>query len=282
MAPKRREKPAHVCGNLLCRTASTPLWRKGWKDPLSGQHVMLCNACGIHYKKSHCCPYCYQVYRESLVDNSGDTWIGCDSCSRWVHLKCEKLATGIQVDTHQPYLCPDCKVFNNQTPDEFLQEARKRIATKAMENGRHVPAAAMSVERSPLKQNKTKKIKEQRKPRKIVVRPREEYAADSGSDSSLYSPISVNSGDIPSSDEYSDHSYLEDEEEDMNMINHHHYYYNNNNIQMNHNESIKNLDIDVEAARKMLARSFPRKKQDMLKFGSLWAVCEMARQKNSI
>lgn len=95
------------CGNSKCQTTQTPLWRKGWFSH-DGKTVMLCNACGLHYKKGHYCMYCNQIYRESDADDSNNPWIGCDRCSRWVHQKCEE-ANGHNWTQHGSYQCPDCR-----------------------------------------------------------------------------------------------------------------------------------------------------------------------------
>jgi hypothetical protein len=98
---------ALCCGNSKCQTSQTPLWRKGWVTP-DGKTVMLCNACGLHYKKGHYCMYCNQIYRESDADDHSNPWIGCDRCSRWVHQKCEE-QNGHECKRQKSYLCPDCR-----------------------------------------------------------------------------------------------------------------------------------------------------------------------------
>lgn len=101
-----RQQP-QCCGNSKCQTTQTPLWRKGWFSH-EGKTVMLCNACGLHYKKGHYCMYCHQIYRESDADDYANPWIGCDRCSRWVHQKCEE-ANGHHWKQQKAYLCPDCR-----------------------------------------------------------------------------------------------------------------------------------------------------------------------------
>ncbi|KAG2389576.1 hypothetical protein C9374_014136 [Naegleria lovaniensis] len=95
-----------VCGNVKCKTNQTPLWRKGWTTK-EGKPVMLCNACGLHYKKGHFCVYCNQIYKESDADDKEQPWIGCDSCHRWVHQNCEK-SNGYEIKSGG-YLCPCCR-----------------------------------------------------------------------------------------------------------------------------------------------------------------------------
>jgi hypothetical protein len=73
----RRENQS--CGNEKCRTSATPLWRKGWTTK-EGKSVMLCNACGLHYKKGHFCQFCHQIYKESESDDKENPWIGCERC----------------------------------------------------------------------------------------------------------------------------------------------------------------------------------------------------------
>jgi hypothetical protein len=73
---------------------------------------MLCNACGLHYKKGHSCIYCNQIYRESDADDNSNPWIGCDRCSRWTHQKCEEKA-GFQCKSGSPYMCPECRALQN-------------------------------------------------------------------------------------------------------------------------------------------------------------------------
>lgn len=100
-----------TCGNVKCQTSQTPLWRKGWVAP-DGRTIMLCNACGLHYKKGHSCTYCNQIYRESDADDNSNPWIGCDRCSRWTHQKCEEKA-GFECKSGSPYMCPECRALQN-------------------------------------------------------------------------------------------------------------------------------------------------------------------------
>lgn len=109
---RRRPKRQITCGNIKCKTINTPLWRKGWTDMATRKSVMLCNACGIHFKKGHYCLYCNQIYRESEGDDRTNPWIGCDKCSRWVHQKCV-LAHGEICNAKLPYLCLRCKDDTN-------------------------------------------------------------------------------------------------------------------------------------------------------------------------
>ncbi|KAL9645944.1 hypothetical protein ABK040_015109 [Willaertia magna] len=98
-----------VCGNVKCKTSQTPLWRKGWTTK-EGKTVMLCNACGLHYKKGHYCIYCNQIYKESDADDKEEPWIGCDNCHRWVHQNCER-KNGFEIKPNG-YLCPCCRNQN--------------------------------------------------------------------------------------------------------------------------------------------------------------------------
>jgi hypothetical protein len=120
-SPKERHKMRqHICGNVKCKTAVTPLWRKGWVTP-DGRSIMLCNACGLHYKKGHFCIYCNQIYRESDADDPVHPWIGCDRCSRWTHAKCEE-TNGYKITSGTPYLCPDCRSLRDSIGDSNLFE----------------------------------------------------------------------------------------------------------------------------------------------------------------
>eukprot|EP00761_Pharyngomonas_kirbyi_P006016 gb/GECH01006022.1/.p1 GENE.gb/GECH01006022.1/~~gb/GECH01006022.1/.p1 ORF type:complete len:278 (+),score=54.87 gb/GECH01006022.1/:1-834(+) len=103
------------CANIKCQTTETPLWRKGWQLP-SGKRVRLCNACGLHYKKNHYCPYCNQVYRESDADEVENPWIGCNTCQRWVHRHCEESKGDKNyLISNQTYNCPFCRKSEKQT-----------------------------------------------------------------------------------------------------------------------------------------------------------------------
>ncbi|KAL0481617.1 histone-lysine N-methyltransferase [Acrasis kona] len=105
-----RQQPL-CCGNYKCQTTQTPLWRKGWVSS-EGKTIMLCNACGLHYKKGHFCMFCNQIYRESDADDHSNPWIGCDRCSHWVHKKCEE-RNGIDCSSQTPYSCPECRSLPN-------------------------------------------------------------------------------------------------------------------------------------------------------------------------
>jgi hypothetical protein len=108
-----------TCGNVKCQTTQTPLWRKGWVTP-EGKTIMLCNACGLHYKKGHSCSYCNQIYRESDADDNSNPWIGCDRCSRWTHQKCEELH-GYQCKEGTPYMCPECRNLSKSGGGDSLK-----------------------------------------------------------------------------------------------------------------------------------------------------------------
>lgn len=108
-----------TCGNVKCQTTQTPLWRKGWVTP-EGKTIMLCNACGLHYKKGHSCSYCNQIYRESDADDNSNPWIGCDRCSRWTHQKCEELH-GYNCKEGTPYMCPECRNLSKSGGGDSLK-----------------------------------------------------------------------------------------------------------------------------------------------------------------
>jgi hypothetical protein len=80
---------------------------------------MLCNACGLHFKKGHFCSFCNQIYRESDADDITNPWIGCDRCSRWIHKKCEE-ENGVVFTPGIPYLCPDCRNLRDSLGDNQL------------------------------------------------------------------------------------------------------------------------------------------------------------------
>jgi hypothetical protein len=132
----------HICGNSKCRTTITPLWRKGWVTK-EGRAVMLCNACGLHFKKGHYCSFCNQIYRESDADDITNPWIGCDRCSRWVHKKCEEV-NGVVFTPGVPYLCPDCRNLRDSLGDNQLfqstfpntKKRRRKPSTQTKNNKR--------------------------------------------------------------------------------------------------------------------------------------------------
>lgn len=111
------------CGNPLCKTTNTPLWRKGWTDP-SGKSITLCNSCGLLYRKGHFCQGCLQIYRESDQDNPENPWIGCDRCSRWVHKNCDsKIST---LKEGESYICLTCQEGSLTEPNKKEKEVKKR------------------------------------------------------------------------------------------------------------------------------------------------------------
>jgi hypothetical protein len=100
------------CGNVKCRTSTSPLWRKGW--PTENGNVILCNKCGLLYRKQHYCFYCYQIYRENEINASvHEKWLTCQRCNRAVHENCEKRA-GYLIEPNSKYFCPDCRKLKEQ------------------------------------------------------------------------------------------------------------------------------------------------------------------------
>lgn len=145
------------CGNSKCQTSQTPLWRKGWVNS-DGKTIMLCNACGLHYKKGHYCMYCNQIYRESDADDHSNPWIGCDRCSRWVHQKCEE-ANGHDCKKQKSYLCPDCRSIGGT--DASTAAAPPTIVTTSPSNTS--PVAATTTAAAAGKSSSTSVIKKRRK-----------------------------------------------------------------------------------------------------------------------
>lgn len=144
------------CGNSKCQTSQTPLWRKGWVNS-DGKTVMLCNACGLHYKKGHYCMYCNQIYRESDADDHSNPWIGCDRCSRWVHQNCEE-QNGHDCKKQKSYLCPDCRSIGdcdttsqNASPTAITTSSNpgKASAPSVIKKRRKTPSGSRDVPDSP-------------------------------------------------------------------------------------------------------------------------------------
>lgn len=133
------------CGNSKCQTSQTPLWRKGWVNS-DGKTIMLCNACGLHYKKGHFCMYCNQIYRESDADDHSNPWIGCDRCSRWVHQKCEE-QNGHECKKQKSYLCPDCRSIG--TPTDATQSASTSPATSSNPGKASTPSVIKKRRKTP-------------------------------------------------------------------------------------------------------------------------------------
>jgi GATA zinc finger len=97
----------HTCEH--CGTHETPQWRKGWVSDVLQRSVLLCNACGIKYHKNQYCSYCREIYGKDVRE--GAEWIGCNTCGKLVHRKCEEYwMHGSQTKTYQgaAYCCPNC------------------------------------------------------------------------------------------------------------------------------------------------------------------------------
>lgn len=103
----------HTCES--CGTHETPQWRKGWVSDVLGRSVLLCNACGIKYHKNQFCTYCREIYGKDVRE--GTEWVGCQSCEKLMHRKCEDYwqhglnyqapsADGAQHAS--TYTCPSC------------------------------------------------------------------------------------------------------------------------------------------------------------------------------
>lgn len=78
----------------------------------SGNPVMLCNACGILFKRGWHCTLCSCVYRKTQEPDN-ECWIPCDYCNQWTHMKCEILQAEQSQDwSHlegRSYACPTCR-----------------------------------------------------------------------------------------------------------------------------------------------------------------------------
>jgi len=108
---------AKKCANVCCqKPLDEKSWLEGWKEsPESGTRVPLCKECGVLFLWGNYCPYCYQVYKDLSDEFAGPNWIGCDSCSKWVHVACERKNTG-EVDFNSEYYCPECIQKSKQDP----------------------------------------------------------------------------------------------------------------------------------------------------------------------
>ncbi len=105
------------------------------KDPVTQKHrrVLLCNACGLKFRKGHYCNYCYEMYRDVFEiqhDNENNrTWVKCNNCMNWIHTQCCINNNGYRPlqapnDSNRIYLCSTCnKNSNNQS---FTAAARRR------------------------------------------------------------------------------------------------------------------------------------------------------------
>mmetsp|Transcript_11224 Transcript_11224/g.69321 ORF Transcript_11224/g.69321 Transcript_11224/m.69321 type:complete len:288 (-) Transcript_11224:1680-2543(-) len=98
---------ARICN--FCHATSTPLWRKA---KLSGVDIVLCNACGLRYKKGKYCYFCQGIYYEDENKRpvnrqrkpDGKSWIGCAGCQHWCHLDCH-----VQCSKGGKFSCPKCR-----------------------------------------------------------------------------------------------------------------------------------------------------------------------------
>lgn len=98
---------SYVCSNVRCGTSSSPLWRKGWTNQ-DGTVSMLCNACGLHFKKGHFCKFCKQIFKESELENPLDPMKCCSICQQWFHVRCaHRLQSQCENETAS-FICPEC------------------------------------------------------------------------------------------------------------------------------------------------------------------------------
>jgi len=93
----------------FCHATSTPLWRKAKQ---CGQDIVLCNACGLRYKKGKYCYFCQGIYYEDENKRpvnrqrkpDGKSWIGCAGCQHWCHLDCH-----VKCSKGGKFSCPKCR-----------------------------------------------------------------------------------------------------------------------------------------------------------------------------
>ena len=110
----------HKCDNKLCpvifnkhNTSNIATMKS-----LNNKTIYLCINCFQAFQKEQYCYYCgiiYREYRGKKGFNDNKTWIGCDYCSNWEHVKCEEtkgLFKNLSIlirDKQFKYRCPFCR-----------------------------------------------------------------------------------------------------------------------------------------------------------------------------
>lgn len=160
-----RQKLPKLCNNIRCGTTVSPLWRKGW-DREDGTNARLCNACGLHWRKGHFCPYpwCMAIYKEHETEHFDDDWIRCAGCSRWSHTNCvirgqtandsedsvsdsaaeeegDRLKLKRKQLLQRPHYCPDCDGTACATVAFPMKKNAKKTSTASRSNKRHTKSA---------------------------------------------------------------------------------------------------------------------------------------------
>ncbi len=105
----------------VCHSVGT-----GWVPKGSTTPVTLCNSCGIRYSKEMYCSYCNYIY---MADEDWNTnkWIGCDTCTKWIHKKCEEEHLGYIIDAKDFYMCPSCRENDPKAAKKTIKKAKKRM-----------------------------------------------------------------------------------------------------------------------------------------------------------
>ena len=69
------------------------------------------------------CKGCRMTWSEDQELGLGRTWVNCDVCNMWMHYDCSSR----EVDSDEPFCCPDCKSLQKAFKDLLLPRSKCSI-----------------------------------------------------------------------------------------------------------------------------------------------------------
>ena len=131
----------HKCDNKLCPVIFNKhnTYNIATMKSLNNRTIYLCINCFQAFQKEQYCYYCgiiYREYRGKKGFNDNKTWIGCDYCSNWEHVKCEEtkgLFKNLSIlirDKQFKYRCPFCR--------EKEKDIKQSLSSSSSSKTKHV------------------------------------------------------------------------------------------------------------------------------------------------
>jgi hypothetical protein len=111
--------------------SSLPKWKQIYVKTKDEETFLetLCPKCSVKFDNGDFCPCCHKVYDTDLTSINSTRMISCDSCSRNIHIKCDKVAEkSMEVDDYVDYFCPICREFKQLKKYKSFDKERVKIA----------------------------------------------------------------------------------------------------------------------------------------------------------